>query len=341
MTVTRTLPHRAPAPLAVRPTWTCMGTSAQDQPMQELVHALADGHPATRCEGSPISAGAVSMPPRHAARAHQHDTTWIYVVVLRAGRAGVVTRYGHALEHEFVHRAGDILVMPPGVPHAAINLSRWRSVYAIELRVSESVHRDNHLLTQLQHLADQRRPQPLMWPLCAATQLLRSLTMATRRWARRRSRTDGDRTIDAPSGRVSRPNVDSPPAVGAHDAADSADDDTSRLADRTTRAGPSATGQYNNGSHRPIHDWPIMDWSKSFPLRPATDLGPAHDGHVRASPSGAAEASVVIAAIDLLATALAVLRPRLASTAAAEHLLHATQTDEPHDAISSTLDSPQ
>lgn len=75
--------------------------------------------------GSTVGATGLSMhlvviPPGARAEPHSHvgHETAIYLL---SGR--VATRWGERLEHEVISEAGDFLFVPPGVPHAAINLS--------------------------------------------------------------------------------------------------------------------------------------------------------------------------------------------------------------------------
>ena len=51
------------------------------------------------------------------------------------------TRWGAALEHEVVSRAGDFLFIPPGMPHEAINLSATEPARAVVAR-NDSAEQD-------------------------------------------------------------------------------------------------------------------------------------------------------------------------------------------------------
>ena len=86
--------------------------------------------------GQTVGAGGLSMhlvviPPGARAEPHLHIgyETGIYVL---EGR--VLTRWGHALEHEVVSEAGYFLFVPPGVPHEAINLSATGPARAVVAR---------------------------------------------------------------------------------------------------------------------------------------------------------------------------------------------------------------
>jgi uncharacterized RmlC-like cupin family protein len=78
-----------------------------------------------------LSMHLVVIPPGARADPHRHVgyETGIYVL---EGR--VLTRWGHALEHEVVSEAGDFLFVPPGVPHEAVNLSATQPARAVVAR---------------------------------------------------------------------------------------------------------------------------------------------------------------------------------------------------------------
>ncbi|HSW21793.1 MAG TPA: cupin domain-containing protein [Burkholderiaceae bacterium] len=86
--------------------------------------------------GSTVGARGLSMhvvviPPGARAEPHIHlgYETGIYVI---EGR--VETRYGEGLTQSIVSEAGDFLLVPPGVPHEAINLSGTEPARAIVAR---------------------------------------------------------------------------------------------------------------------------------------------------------------------------------------------------------------
>jgi len=80
---------------------------------------------------SGLSMHLVVIPPGGRSEPHSHLAyeTGIYVL---EGR--VRTRWGAALEHEVVSRAGDFLFIPPGMPHEAINLSDSEPARAVVAR---------------------------------------------------------------------------------------------------------------------------------------------------------------------------------------------------------------
>jgi uncharacterized RmlC-like cupin family protein len=67
-----------------------------------------------------LSMHLVVIPPGARAEPHVHVGYETGIFVLEGT---VLTRWGAALEHEVVSRAGEFLFVPPGVPHEAINLS--------------------------------------------------------------------------------------------------------------------------------------------------------------------------------------------------------------------------
>lgn len=73
----------------------------------------------------------VVIPPGARSEPHVHvgHETAIYVL-----EGAVLTRWGPALEHEVVSRAGEFLFVPPGVPHQAINLSASEPARAVVAR---------------------------------------------------------------------------------------------------------------------------------------------------------------------------------------------------------------
>lgn len=78
-----------------------------------------------------LSMHLVVIPPGARAEPHVHlgYETGIYVL-----EGTVCTRWGDALEHEVVSRAGEFLFVPPGVPHEAINLSATEPARAVVAR---------------------------------------------------------------------------------------------------------------------------------------------------------------------------------------------------------------
>jgi uncharacterized RmlC-like cupin family protein len=80
---------------------------------------------------SGLSMHLVVIPPGARADPHRHIGYETGIFVLE-GR--VLTRWGHALEHEVVSEAGDFLFVPPGVPHEAINLSATEPARAVVAR---------------------------------------------------------------------------------------------------------------------------------------------------------------------------------------------------------------
>jgi uncharacterized RmlC-like cupin family protein len=124
----------------------------QGQMMASLVSADLDGTATTL-----LSAGVVRMKRGHASRAHCHHDTDVIVLLWRSGRSRAVCLYGDRLEHEIWQRPGHALWIPRGVPHAALNLSRWRMVVAWEFRSNPVLGEDNHPLEELEPIVAARR----------------------------------------------------------------------------------------------------------------------------------------------------------------------------------------
>lgn len=78
-----------------------------------------------------LSMHLVVIPPGARSEPHLHIgyETGIYVL-----EGTVCTRWGPALEHEVISRAGEFLFIPPGIPHEAINLSATEPARAVVAR---------------------------------------------------------------------------------------------------------------------------------------------------------------------------------------------------------------
>lgn len=120
--------------------------------MASLVSADINGMGTTQ-----LSAGLVRMKGRHTARAHRHDDTDVIVLLWKAGKAGALTLYGDRLDQEIWQQPHQALWIPRGVPHAAINPSRFVSVVAWEFRSNPILGEDNQLLPDLERVVDARR----------------------------------------------------------------------------------------------------------------------------------------------------------------------------------------
>ena len=86
--------------------------------------------------GQTVNASGLSMhlvviPPGARSEPHVHIgyETGIYVL-----EGEVLTRWGDALEHEVISRAGEFLFIPPGIPHEALNLSPSQPARAVVAR---------------------------------------------------------------------------------------------------------------------------------------------------------------------------------------------------------------
>lgn len=123
----------------------------QGQPMAPLVSADINGMATTQ-----LSAGVVHMKRRHTARAHRHDDTDVIVLLWKAGKAGALTLYGDRLDQEIWQQPHQALWIPRGVPHAAINPSRFVDIVAWEFRANPILGEDNQPLPDLEAVVDAR-----------------------------------------------------------------------------------------------------------------------------------------------------------------------------------------
>jgi uncharacterized RmlC-like cupin family protein len=108
-----------------------------------------------------LSAGVVHMRRGHVSRAHRHDDTDVIVLLWKAGKAGALTLYGERLDHEIWQQPHQALWIPRGIPHAAVNPSRFTRVVAWEFRSNPVLNEDNHPLPTLQPIVEAHRaPTP-------------------------------------------------------------------------------------------------------------------------------------------------------------------------------------
>lgn len=92
-----------------------------------------------------LSIGTVLMPPGGISRAHVHNRYELVVVVVEGLAA---TLLGPDLEPA-IQGPGDFLLIPAGVPHVAVNLSRDHRVVAIETRADPDFNNDVELVPDL------------------------------------------------------------------------------------------------------------------------------------------------------------------------------------------------
>ena len=78
-----------------------------------------------------LSMHLIAIPPGGRSEPHSHRAYETAIYVLE-GR--VETRYGPGLAQSVISEAGDFLFIPPGEPHAAINLSATAPARAIVAR---------------------------------------------------------------------------------------------------------------------------------------------------------------------------------------------------------------
>ena len=78
-----------------------------------------------------ISMNRVIIPPGAQAKPHYHRDFETAIYLLK-GR--VDTRYGAGLKQSIITEEGDFIYIPPGVPHAPVNLSTTEAAIAIVSR---------------------------------------------------------------------------------------------------------------------------------------------------------------------------------------------------------------
>ncbi|MEC9343763.1 MAG: cupin domain-containing protein [Pseudomonadota bacterium] len=109
-----------------------------------------EGVTAESVGASAICMHVLTMPPGARAKAHKHDSheTAIYVI---DGEAHMF--YGDRLEHHRVTRAGDMIYVPPNVPHMPVNLSD-RPCTSVIARTDPNEQESVTLLPELDPIAD-------------------------------------------------------------------------------------------------------------------------------------------------------------------------------------------
>lgn len=140
-------------PLLITPHDKLLEISRVDQPLATLIDGTAGA-----TAGSPVSAGFVSMRPGAVAAPHCHPDTWVYVLVWSAGPLGAITLYGPRFEGLVHQQPGQLLLIPPGVPHAAANPSPSQNITAFEFRANPSIHADNVVREDLRDYLDRQMP---------------------------------------------------------------------------------------------------------------------------------------------------------------------------------------
>jgi uncharacterized RmlC-like cupin family protein len=83
------------------------------------------------CGSTGLAMHLVVVPPGGSAEPHFHDG---YETAIYQLEGLVETRYGPELEQSVVTQAGDLLFVPPGVPHQAVNLNDTEPAVAIIAR---------------------------------------------------------------------------------------------------------------------------------------------------------------------------------------------------------------
>lgn len=123
-----------PAPGAVRIRGGALAMGPQRQQLRPMVTARSAGSRA-------LCSGDVVMDPAHYSVAHVHECAEIIVRILD-GFAATVTWDPDGTVRLTRHQAGEDVYVPPGVPHAAINLSRSKPVLTWEVRTDPDFNAD-------------------------------------------------------------------------------------------------------------------------------------------------------------------------------------------------------
>lgn len=142
------------SPVLVTPDPTQFTLSRQGQPMVPLIDGTRTGN----AVGSPISAGFVRMKPEHVAEPHRHTDTWVVTLLWSAGPLGAITLYGPTLAGRIHQAVGQIVAIPPGMAHTAVNPNPEDDVVAYEFRANPSIHNDNVILENLRPHLNAQRP---------------------------------------------------------------------------------------------------------------------------------------------------------------------------------------
>jgi uncharacterized RmlC-like cupin family protein len=117
--------------------------------VDELVNGNDDGN----MPGAPFSVAYLVVPPGESLGTHRHDSSWAYILLWDAGEDGAITQYGEEMGEMVVHHPGQIVVVPPGLPHRGRNTSKTDTVIGYEFRSCGSIFDDRILLPHLDHVA--------------------------------------------------------------------------------------------------------------------------------------------------------------------------------------------
>jgi uncharacterized RmlC-like cupin family protein len=132
-------------PTVVRIDHTKQQASAQGQSITPIVNSAT-------APGTSMSSYGIRMGPGHLSNAHVHHRSDVLVQILHGWAA---TLWGEEMEAE-VHGPGQQVLIPAGVPHAALNVSLHTQVLALEFRTDPDNNRDVELLPDLDPAAAAR-----------------------------------------------------------------------------------------------------------------------------------------------------------------------------------------
>lgn len=117
------------------------------------LHELVNGSDEGNMPGSPVSLAYLALGPDEDLDTHLHEDSWAYIVVFDAGKEGAITQYGEEMDQFVVQHPGQVVVVPPGLPHRGRNTSKTDTVLGYEFRTCASVFDDRILLPQLDHIS--------------------------------------------------------------------------------------------------------------------------------------------------------------------------------------------
>lgn len=118
-------------PLLITPDDVRVAVGVRGQPFASLVDGTAVGN----VPGAPAGVEWMHMDQGGVSEPHQYLTTWVYVLVWSAGPLGAITLYGEDLSGRIYQLPGQLLLIPPGVVHAAANPSPTYNVVRYEFLV--------------------------------------------------------------------------------------------------------------------------------------------------------------------------------------------------------------
>jgi uncharacterized RmlC-like cupin family protein len=122
------------------------------------MHELVNGSNEGNAPGAPASVAFLVLGPGEKLGTHRHDRSWAYIVLFDAGEKGAVIQYGPGMRDHVVQQPGQVVVIPPGLPHRGYNMSDTDTVIGYEFRTCSSVFGDRVLLPHLDEVPLEQPP---------------------------------------------------------------------------------------------------------------------------------------------------------------------------------------